>query len=121
MIVWQREVMAPLHDKSDDKNLVNKLLKTFNKFLLSDINKICGVDLRSNVKIANTERDVLEIVDSDISLFAENSDFSKVYSNASTLCSSLDGTQTSHTILSNKNIYDEMNSFEFQAQYFIEQ
>lgn len=125
MLIWNREVLTPLNDKTlDDQTLVNRVLKTFNKFLINDINKSCGVDFKPNSKICgfNDKESSIELIDSELSLYNdyfENS--SKHYSNASTICSSVDSMNGGVNILNNKNLYDEMNSFEFQAQYFIEQ
>jgi len=157
MLIWNREVLNPLNDLTEDKNLVNKILKTYNKFLLSDINKVCSVDFRTNIKLMkgnSNEKDCcFDLLDNDSSLFMDKSDVNisklfndvscssvlgntldsqshfngnnqhgKIISNCgSTMCSSVDSQNGG--ILNNKNINfnDEINSFEFQAQYFLEQ
>ena len=83
----------------------------------------CGIDFRPNIKVIGNEKENLEVVVSETSLLIENSEFFKVYSNPSTMCSSIDShvENESHDVLSNKNTTSDINSFEFQSQYFLEQ
>lgn len=146
MIIWNREVLSPLNEKTYDKNLVKKILKTYNKFLLQDINKVCYTDFKPTINLASEMGcgESFDFCEESIchSYLEEKSwngsgstnDSNSHYHTAgngrgynsnggSTICSSMDSQNlnSGSNILNNKNVYDELNSFEFQAQYFIEQ
>jgi len=125
MLIWNREVLNPLNEKTEDQTLVNRILNIYNNFLISDINKVV---VKSCVKKSDKESfefsqysqsnsdemSVISSFDNDIFKTHNNS------SGNSTAHSSIDSYIPSNHILSNKNIYEEMNSFEFQSQHIVE-
>lgn len=149
---------------------MNKVLNTFNKFLFSDIQKVCGAEVRPSLNLGlnlnyfklnnnsadhflNTSFTTIEKNDSydnldinlSFNLVSENNDFGKSTSrnssanttksftvdsissfgsigNNSNLNNNNSGSNSqSMSSMNEKNIYEEMSSFTFQAQYFVEQ
>jgi hypothetical protein len=46
MITWNREVTIPLTDLKQEKNLLNRTLKLYKRFITNELNKVYGFDIR---------------------------------------------------------------------------
>ena len=134
LITWNREVLTPLTDLKQDINLLNIPLRIFKKFLTVEINKVYGCDLRINRSrsgpsdslkmqgsiILDTHSDDDSEIDSllnDINFQFYNSNL--FYNNSLTY-----GLGSNYPLCINdsKNtILEEIYTFDFQANYFLEQ
>jgi hypothetical protein len=114
MIIWNREVNSLLTDLKQEKNLIEIYLRIFQKMLLNEVNKAYGYDVRiyrdkscDQVKKRSSNQ-IIEYTScySDMNLVTDNYD--------SMLSLGLGN-------LKKSSILEDIYTFDFQANYFIEQ
>mgnify|MGYP007031242528 FL=1 len=112
MIIWNREVNSLLTDLKQEKNLVDIYLRLFQKVLLNEVNKAYGYDVRmyrdkSSDQVKKKSGHIIEYTTSYCDL---------------SLCDGYDNTLSLG--LGNpkrSSILEDIYTFDFQANYFIEQ
>jgi len=128
--MWNREVLTPLTDLKSETNMLNVTLKIFKQNLIMEINKLYGYDIRIN----RSKPEVLDLdafkleskfeKENDIDLIAIDGDF-KVYNSNLFYNNQMPyelGSQYPIFINESKNnVMEDIYSFDFQANYFLEQ
>ena len=99
--MWTSEVLEPLIKSSasaanKEKGLISRITTLYNKYLLSDFNKVSGFDLRLRNKnmLKNEDNELYELVDADSMLILENND--KGYCNGTSMNSNCSTTASSN-------------------------
>lgn len=119
IIIWNREVLAPLTDLKSESNLVNKILCIYQSSLVNDINNAYGEDIRIN-RSKSSDSDLChrksEVIYCDMK--SDNcefqiSDFLNVgLGNTLSVNPPEFGRQTS--------IMQDIYTFDFQSKYFLD-